>query len=120
MSSAKRKREEQKKSCKRLKLGNRMPESRWDDVDLEEFKGSIPFLVVQQASSFQDDLGNDRISELDEAVARLIEEEQREENVPEEGKRMERGAVHLGNLKDECPIKPVKDHPSRYEDSILF
>jgi hypothetical protein len=28
--------------------------------------------------------------------------------------------IHLGNLKDDCPIKPVKDQPSRYEDIILF
>jgi hypothetical protein len=96
MSSAKRKREEQKKSYKRLKLGSRLPNCRRDDVDLEEFKGSRPLLVVQQASKLP------------------------EENVPEEGKRMERGQVHLGNLKDECPIKPVKDQPSRYKDIILF
>jgi hypothetical protein len=128
MSSAKRKREEQKQCCKRMKLGRRTPERRWDDVDIEEFKGSRQFDVVQQASSLQEDLENERMSELYEAVGKLIEEEERKEIVPEEGKRMERGEgkrmepaeVHLGNLKDECPIRPVKDQPTRYKDIILF
>jgi hypothetical protein len=57
---------------------------------------------------------NERIREQD--VVGLIEEE----NEPEEAKRMGRGVVHLRNLKDECPIRPVKNQPSRYEDIILF
>jgi hypothetical protein len=59
----------------------------------------------------QDDLEAEKVSELDE------EDKQRHEP---EAKKAERGEVHLRDLKDECPLKPVNDHDSRYADIILF
>jgi hypothetical protein len=88
-----------------------MSERSWEDVDHEEFKGRRPSLVIQQPSSLKYD--------LEEEHKRELEEEQRREHEPP-ARRLKPGEVHLRNLKDECPIKPVKDHLSRYADIILF
>jgi uncharacterized protein YPO0396 len=105
MSAVKRKREEQKMSGKRMKIGQRISKPNWESIDLEEVQGQI--LEIQQPSSMQDDLEAEKVKELDE--------EDKQKHEPE-AKRTERGEVHLRDLKDECPIKPVKNHDSRYAE----
>jgi hypothetical protein len=119
MASGKRKRVEPEQSCKRLKLGLRTPEPRWGTPPFDDFQGSDHESVNQQPSSFKEDLEEQRIRDLDEAVVALIEEEQRQEHGPI-AMRVKRGEVHLINLEEECPIKPVPGQASRYEDIILF
>jgi hypothetical protein len=90
MASVKRKRAEPYQSCKRLKLGPRTPEPRWDTSPFDEFQSGEHLSVTQQPSSLQDDLEEQRIRDLDEAVVALIEEEQRQEHGPI-AMRVERG-----------------------------